>query len=1043
MNMKQRVISLLCAALVPGILLPTALVRAADDTGNSTNGVVLSKTISEPAADGSYTLTLEAYVTGQKVITEVKEDIPTDIVLVLDQSGSMGNNNITNYGFEAYTSGTTNETYYEYRHNGGDENLWYQLEDGSYVSVSMVRTATETGNYTYTRYYDSGNNRNYRGSNIYEMARNQTLYYLHNGEYHPMAVTREWIGSGWDGYYRYTYRCTECDEVITYTDDYARPNNTYQFYTRQLEYAYTYTYSYTLNGVTTVIGTSAGADNAPTDFTLYERVVVSSVSRLAALKTALTTFAGQVETKAKGVDGIPGTEDDVDHNIAVVGFARGTTGNHHYLNTEVFIGANQYEYGTAAREQYGNAFQDMSTPEGVANVTASIGALAAEGATRIDLGLEMANGILTHADNAIPTGEKRNRVVIVFADGVPSTSSNYSEDVADDAYDNADTIKNSGIPVYAVGVFSGADATSTGSVGNNASNAAIGNYVLQHISSNNGTPQSPSYYLSAGDAGTLNNIFRQLSDQIESGGASSTLTETTVVQDIISDEFTLPAGADASSIMVYTAPCTGKSGDTPTFGNRTAFSDATVTITENEDGTGISVSNFNYSENWVGTETAADNTVTYRGNKLIIEIPIVVRPDFLGGNQVATNGEASGIYVPGEDGSLKNVAYFAVPKVDLPLKEVSQPTADQHLYVGTAADIGRLVTEVGDFTVDGVEYTVDGVNNGYVDLTYTMYDSSHNVVGTFTIPAGTASGTVQDINWVTPEGVDMSPVLTDDVTTYYASCTVTANPTGAYSAKTSPLVPASVYIYKPCLTFADSVVDFGAATPDEVYYNSTNYKNTVWKCGDKTATASMGTAPALTLTYTDTFGPSPTVTVKEDVPVVVSVAVGDMDITAYTTFLHEDCPHAGCIFDPNKEQFVVHVRLAELTIIKAYDGMDLNQSAVFTVTTSSGYHTTVIIPDGAGSATITGLKVGDTVTITENKGWVWRYSVQNTRGSGITAEYALDKDPANNKVTFTNTRAITKWLSGENFAVNKGGSGIAVTRGEGGPVEPTTPPVGG
>ena len=141
--------------------------------------------------------------------------------------------------------------------------------------------------------------------------------------------------------------------------------------------------------------------------------------------------------------------------------------------------------------------------------------------------------------------------------------------------------------------------------------------------------------------------------------------------------------------------------------------------------------------------------------------------------------------------------------------------------------------------------------------------------------------------------------------------------------------------------------------------------------------------------------------------------------------------------------FVNTYERTSLTITKSYDGMDLNQSAVFTVTTSSGYRTTVIIPDGAGSATITGLKVGDTVTITENKGWVWRYSVSNDRGGGITAQFVLDADTTKNTVTFTNTRSISKWLSGENFAVNKGGSGIDVTHGEGGPVEPTTPPVGG
>ena len=134
--------------------------------------------------------------------------------------------------------------------------------------------------------------------------------------------------------------------------------------------------------------------------------------------------------------------------------------------------------------------------------------------------------------------------------------------------------------------------------------------------------------------------------------------------------------------------------------------------------------------------------------------------------------------------------------------------------------------------------------------------------------------------------------------------------------------------------------------------------------------------------------------------------------------------------------------LTDLTIEKKYPkGKDLNQTAQFLVVTKNAegevtYRTTVIIT-GNGSATITGLKVGDTVTVTENNGWVWRYSVQNNRTEGgISANFTLVAKAADNKVIFENNRTINKWLSGENFAVNTGGSGITVTRGEGGPYNP-------
>ena len=183
-----------------------------------------------------------------------------------------------------------------------------------------------------------------------------------------------------------------------------------------------YIYSYTLNGATTVIEESFGDGSSP-DTQFYRRDYSSSAgdTRLNTLKNAATTFANAVAAKAAGEDGgINAPADNVNHRIAVVGFASGQRYNginYNYNNTEVFVGSNQYRYGTAAQGQYRNAFQSMNTSAGVSNVNASIGALDADGGTLTNLGLEMANGIFEA--NPITDGEKRNRVVVLFTDGVP------------------------------------------------------------------------------------------------------------------------------------------------------------------------------------------------------------------------------------------------------------------------------------------------------------------------------------------------------------------------------------------------------------------------------------------------------------------------------------------------------------------------------------------------------------------------------------------------------------------------------------------------
>lgn len=109
---------------------------------------------------------------------------------------------------------------------------------------------------------------------------------------------------------------------------------------------------------------------------------------------------------------------------------------------------------------------------------------------------------------------------------------------------------------------------------------------MQKVSSNNGTPRTPSYYLSAGDSASLNSIFQQISNQIETGGAETTLGSETVVKDIISPYFTRLPGTTASGIRIDTYDCTGKDGNTYTWsGTSGGNGGATATV----DGDQVSV----------------------------------------------------------------------------------------------------------------------------------------------------------------------------------------------------------------------------------------------------------------------------------------------------------------------------------------------------------------------------------------------------------------------------------------------------------------------
>ena len=967
-------LSLFCALIVPGT-------RAyADNEPDS--GMKISKTATANA-DGSYTITLEAFATGYKVITEQKTDIPTDIVLVIDQSGSM-NDPIGGYTYTAYRTGGYNsrnyhnEEYYPLRHNGGSENLWHKLNNNEYIAVSVEQKMVYTAisGWSNRKYYDNQN----------------SLYCLVSGEYKSVTVKREGHLFSANEYW-YT---VDGQQILYTTGDSSIPN--FGQYAPLYQSVKKYTYSYTLNGVTTVIEESFGDGSSP-DTQFYRRDYSSSAggTRLNALKNAATTFANAVAAKAAGADGdISTPADNVNHRIAVVGFASGqyyNGTNYNYGNTEVFVGSNQYKYGSAAQGQYGNAFQDMNTSTGVGNVSASIGALSAEGGTLINLGLEMGNGIF--GANPIAEGEKRNRVVIVFSDGVPGWKG-YDSNTANSAITQAGTAKNTyGATVYSIGIFPGADATSAGNQNGNETEKA--NWFMQRVSSNTQYPQSPSYYLSAADAGTLNSIFQQISDQIETGGTTSTLTSDAVVKDIISPQFTLPAGTTAANITVETYACTGKNAnDDYTWSNNNSTMGATASISGDQ----VNVTGFNFSENYVGTVTEGDS-VTYRGHKLVISFKVQPKAGFLGGNEVYTNTSA-GIY---ENGSAENpLLTFDRPTVNVPIKDVTVTAKDKNVYLkgevtadqlkdGSEISVGDVKLDLSKAADTDKPYGLDSWQTEYVDITVTVKDKDGNVIS------------------------DKLDNLTDD-TTYTVEVTVTPKTTGSTGSAGTPATEksgkntpaANINVFKPELTFKDSTAYYGESVPANNNYSGNKVGSETWKHGDTASTDAgvtmLGIKPTLDISYTpDESKLEGGKYTKQDVPVSATVKIGTENVNEHTTFVHQDCTTA-CGWEtpatPGAPAFLIHIQTCTLNITK--QGGAADESYVFDVFKDGVKYSEVTVW-GNGTETLVELPIG-TYTISENTGWSWRYSANNGGSAALTAQ-----NPTGS-IACTNTKNNNQWLNG-------------------------------
>ena len=856
------------------------------------DALVTSKTATPvPNANGSYKIRLESYSTG--TVTQQTTTKPTDIVLVLDQSGSMANCIVC--GEEI----------------SGDSYHWKYTEASS-ISNSKTYYIKNGSGYTKVTYC--------------------------NGKDHTTGTC-----SGGPGWYTGIFRWDHTSENKITPKDSNHPNGT-QF---------------------------------------FERSEEACSSRLSALKKAVTTFVDQVSKEA--------TENNVDHRIAIVGFS-----SDGYNNTEILTGCavnnnNGVQYVAKPSSGTSRDYSKYISACGMALATpqsakAAINYLEAAGGTETDKGMQMAKDIL---DNDSKKNDNRNRVVVLFTDGVPLIYTNeYDSQSTTDRANRAISISN-GIcdkaTVYTVGVFSGANGDLSNGLPANTGNwngANKPNRFMHLVSSNYpdaaamdqpgsvnpGLKGDDSYYLSAGDADTLNSIFEKIGNNIST--PSIELGEEAQVRDIVSPYFTAPA--DAGGVTVYAEKAAYSGGkytwtrDDTCTGMTAAVKDQTVTVT-----------GFDYDANFVSQtgrkEANPKEDGNFYGRRLVVEFNVTVKPEFLGGNNVPTNRPDSGVY----DETGKIVENFDYPTVDIPVKAPVLKAVDKNIYYNgtqlTASDLCRanIPANMGDYVT--LSYAADK------DISSTA-DDSYTVTVTAT-PKYTIGGQEQS--------------------------TATATTT------------ASVAVYKPEITFNDSRINYG-----ETADYSKNGGAVVWKHDEEVAVPERmtGDAPKLKYAYdpkADAF--------TEDTYVKVTVSANGEQLPAgVVKFWHDDCDFPGCSssFDSEQGQFIVHINVFDLTIqktAKAGTTIDQNQTFVFKVQNNDNGKTMEIVITGEGQQTIKSLPMGS-YTITEDTGWSWQYRpTKDTQTITVSETSKI--------VTFVNDKTPTNWLTSLAKALNVWSSdGTTVTR---------------
>lgn len=539
-------------------------------------------------------------------------------------------------------------------------------------------------------------------------------------------------------------------------------------------------------------------------------------TRQYAMKQAVNTFIDNVAKKAK--------DEGVEHRIAIVKFAgksTNTVGDDTYKED-----GNRYNFSQVVKEL--TAVNDASGANATTLKTA-VNQLQAKGGTQTQNGLNHAQRLLSSVDSA----RDSSKVVIVFTDGMPGDYG-FEESVATSAIASAKSMKDAGVTVYTVGIFTGANVdqlygdtgfsnNSNGNVGSywanwrtsDGTDVPAGNRFLNYVSSNfknasaiglesysylgwngyllgnyygwkvtqNFTRDKTGYYMTASNSTALNNIFTSISQTI--GSANIDLGSETVIKDIVTPYFTVPQNAGA--IRLSTAAYNGSAFGAP------VAADPSVTAAIDPATRAVNVTGFDFNQNYVSTNAKADGTF---GKKLIIEFDVSVEAGFLGGNQVPTNDGQSGIYAKGT-----MIKAFDVPTQDVEVKSITPTADDKTIYLGDSANLQELVHQNATF---------DGTNNAFVNVTYTVKDENGGTVGTYTVPAGSSSGI-----WEWSDAASGGTVAPEQTTTYTVTCTVSPTQSGTYES-VSKDAAFTITVNTCSLTISKAVTGDGA-NPNQTF----------------------------------------------------------------------------------------------------------------------------------------------------------------------------------------------------------------------------------
>lgn len=558
--MKKIYVTLmaLAAALM---LVPTASAQTDDEhekyVAYPTKGVGLNKYLkdTEPNADGEYTLRLETFLTGSVNTTA----IPTDFVLVLDCSGSMLFDALFGKARPESVTATQmqdpNNQYYNFlRPAHTEENVF-----GDLIHYSANR-AFNTGNIG-TQMESSGNGRTAWGYfGAVSSIETPSLYYLYNGTYYKIHY--ETVSSHYYLYFtaaegKRWLRCTQSGGTITTTVVNTRP-------------------------------TGSTANDNDHDILLIGYAgdnIYRPIQRREALVDGVNTFIEEIYDHNTKDNFAPGV---TKNQVSIVAFGDGFSSGDSWSTAAPNISENS-TVGSGTRVV--KSFKEITSSNKDTYKSALNDYFAFRGNTYIAYGMRLAKRLLQvkqtepgMAPLNAQGGINRNKVVVVFTDGVPSNlSSSGTTSGTTNAYNNVNLALGEARTIKTVRTSPTGTQINAKIFSLDLSGDADAKKFLQRLSSNypdgsatggttigtityGGTAINPAsdriFYMDVNEEGGLEKAFSAIVDA-NTGNTSAHM----VAVDALSDSFDLPEGVETSGkVKLFTAQCVGiKTIDGETF----------------------------------------------------------------------------------------------------------------------------------------------------------------------------------------------------------------------------------------------------------------------------------------------------------------------------------------------------------------------------------------------------------------------------------------------------------------------------------------------